>query len=311
MVAKGHGWSAGLEEDVCFANDYVNERDMVDVDVIGPNTEVCISTDINVPAGGEIDVTVTEENLGDDPISDVSVTVSMDGDLLYTLVKGDDFWVGGDTNDNGILDPDDPATEDVNDPEVWTWLITGVVVEDTTTFEAIGDGVDSAGNNITWPEYPDERDRITIGTIGTELCINSCCGEPELLSLGELAVLTITERNIGDVPINEPYVWVGARDLLTGAVIDINTDPLYDPDHETNNGFAMGKADPHYAGGDTNGNSILDPGEIWTWVITDVEFAEDAIVTSKGHGWVSGVEGDITYPEYPYEMWMATFLIVD
>jgi len=303
LIAKGHGMDS-LLNDITYYNSaqleldptlisYPDERDVVDVNVIAPDTEVCISTDLYVAAGGTTDVTVTEENIGDDPLSDVSVTVSP---LGITLVKDDAYWTGGDTNSNGMLDPDDPTTQ-ANEAELWTWIIPDITVDDTMTFEAIGDGIDSAGNSVTYPEYPDERDRLTTGTIGTEICMNICpCPiEEHDVYPGDKLTITISESNDGVVAINNAKVWIGGLDPVTMEVIDINVDDT------GANGWAMGIGDVNYAGGDINTNGVLDPGETWVWVLTGVEVNEDVLIVVKGHGSVSGTPGDITYPDYPKE----------
>jgi hypothetical protein len=57
----------------------------------------------------------------------------------------------GDINSDGVMDPG----------ESWNWDVTISGVTTATTFTATGHGWDPLGNNITWPDYP-EQGKFTV-----------------------------------------------------------------------------------------------------------------------------------------------------
>jgi len=109
-------------------------------------------------------LTVTETNDGDSPLTDVHVTVSPTGLVLYRDSKE---YVAGDMNNDGILDPG----------ETWEWrVVTVALVGDAVTMPAssqsmeltaIGYGVDQLGGEVTIPGDMDE-----IGTIEVPISTN-------------------------------------------------------------------------------------------------------------------------------------------
>ncbi|MFC1634471.1 hypothetical protein ACFL5Z_06475, partial [Planctomycetota bacterium] len=147
----------------------------VPVTVISPDTLVNISTSAaQVVSGGTVDLTVTEQNTGDDPLDSPYVEVSPGG---YTLNKASTYYVSGDTNGDGILDT----------TETWTWIITGVVVNADTTFTAIGHGTDSLGNDITYdpgpPEvYPGEKATVDVDAISPDTLVNISTSAAQVVS---------------------------------------------------------------------------------------------------------------------------------
>ncbi len=60
----------------------------------------------------------------------------------------------GDDGD-GILEPG----------ETWSWTFQ-VTIWNATTFTATGTGTDSLGNSVTYPDYPEEQDDVTVETVG-------------------------------------------------------------------------------------------------------------------------------------------------
>jgi len=111
-----------------------------------PNTLVNISAcATEVYSGQSVDLYVSETNTGNDPITNVSVTVN-DG-----------------SNNIAVLDKNGNPTLGVG--ETWNWTIYGVIVNVTTTFTATGTGTDSVGDPVTWPDYPDEQASVTVNVI--------------------------------------------------------------------------------------------------------------------------------------------------
>jgi hypothetical protein len=121
--------------------------------VFDPNTMVTITPDVwETFPGGNVILTITEENTGDVALENVSVTVN-DGTSDIAVLDKDTVGMTGDDG-NDILDP----------AETWTWELTVIIYVDTT-FTVTGYGeVVGLGNIITYPDYPDEQAEATVET---------------------------------------------------------------------------------------------------------------------------------------------------
>jgi hypothetical protein len=105
-----------------------------------------------VPMGDVVDLVISEQNTGDDQLTNVYVDVYQNGSMIATLDKTSSEFTGGD-NGNGILDPG----------ETWTWMITGVAINEETMFEVYGFGTDSMGNIVSYETgFMDEKDDTTV-----------------------------------------------------------------------------------------------------------------------------------------------------
>ncbi len=116
------------------------------------------STDVDITAvpgqvpceGGPVLLTITETNNSLSTyihgFTDVSVELQPIGGGLLVLVKGDAYWIGGDTGNDGVLDLN----------ETWEWRMS-VWVDTDTTFVAIGRGTTDDGTVMTWYEDPTTR----------------------------------------------------------------------------------------------------------------------------------------------------------
>jgi uncharacterized repeat protein (TIGR01451 family) len=157
--------------------------------------------------------------------------------------------------------------------ETFTWTSTedpalgGITVNDETTFTITGYGEDEESNPITYPDYPDERASITIYTLSTIVGISS---SPEVVGVDQFVDLTVTEENDGDLDLTNVSVVVndGSTDIAT------LTAP---PDS-----------------GDTDGDGVLDVGEIWSWTIEDVQIGDQTTFTARGSGDWDGITVDWT-----------------
>ncbi len=130
------------------------------VNLIKPATALQITTTDGLNLRIMVNVlTITEANLGDDPLTDPYVEI----DTLGTRIDKDSpEFVGGDTSDDGILDPG----------EVWEWrLVTVTVVGEglflpegstVATYQATGHGTDSLGADVTFPASLTERDTVDV-----------------------------------------------------------------------------------------------------------------------------------------------------
>ena len=90
---------------------------------------------------GNVEITIEDCNDGDVPLTDSRVHLRANG-VEYGFSPMDHtspYFISGDTNANGILDPE----------ECWTWYVV-VTISETTFFEAWGYGVDPLGNPVTY-----------------------------------------------------------------------------------------------------------------------------------------------------------------
>ena len=269
FTALGHGFDPS-GNDISFANGYAGEKATVDPNVIAPDTLINISASADtVYAGDTVNLTVTEENNGNDPLVNPYVDVDQG---IGILNKTSTSYTGGDTNGDGILDPG----------ETWTWVVTGVVITADTTFNATGHGTDSLSNDVTWcldetspPANTvcdqDEKAEISVDVIAPNTLVNISTSA-ETVYAGDTVNLTVTEENNGNVN-------------LTGAYVAV------DP------GIGNLSAPPD--SGD-NGNNILEPNETWSWTVSGVVITADTTFNATGHG-TDSLGNDITYPVYAGE----------
>jgi hypothetical protein len=159
VIAEVTGY--GNLNDVPGADDYFDITKPVTVIIIHPDTLVDIDASAYlVYAGDTVDLYVSEENTGDDPLTDVEVVVDDGTITIATLDETSPSWDDGAGNDDAVLDPG----------ETWTWTISGVTVNAFTTFTATGTGTDRLGNPVTIPEYPEEEDTVDVDVSGNEGC---------------------------------------------------------------------------------------------------------------------------------------------
>jgi len=227
---------------------------------IEPNTITTITASKTlVESGDSVNLTVSEQNTGDDPLTNPYVEVWKDGTLLATLVAAPDSGDDG----NGILDP----------PETWLWTnIDSGAITATTTFEALGFGTDSLGNEISYDEgYLGERDTVTVDTIEPNT-ITTITASKTLVESGDSVNLTVSEQNTGDDPLTNPYVevWKDGTLLITLVAAPDSGD---------------------------DGNGILDPPETWFW--TNIDSGAITITTTfeaLGFG-TDSLGNEISYDE--------------
>ena len=253
FVAIGHGTDP-LGLDVTYPK-FPNERDEVTVQAVlpVPNSLLTItSSAYKVHTGDEVALTIKEKNTGNVPLTSVYVELLADGAMTDNLTRIS--ATPSDGNYDSVLDPG----------ETWTWTVTSSPINDSTTFVAIGHGLDPAKLDIT-PEngFQKERGEITVTVDHPDTRVNITCNDDKVL-------LTITETNTGDIALTNVYVELFANDISVG---------MY---------YAPSAA---FSGG--NGDQVLDPGETWTWTVTRCISATTTFV-AIGHG-LDPAGLDITY----------------
>jgi hypothetical protein len=231
---------------------------------ISPDTMVNISASaITVYAGDSVDLTITEENTGDDPLTNVYVELYIDNVYDSTLDK-DTVGFSGDTNTNGILDVG----------ETWQWMVTNIPVNADTNFEVLGFGTDSLGNEVSFEEgYLDEKDDVDVYVIEPDTMV-SITASAITVPVGDTVDLKITEQNTGDDPLTDVYV-----ELYKNAVLHTTLD-------KDSAGFT----------GDVNTNGILDVGETWQWMVTGVVVTVDTNFEVLGFG-TDSLGNEISFAE--------------
>jgi uncharacterized repeat protein (TIGR01451 family) len=157
FTATGHGTINGM--DVTFCADPQNppanticdqeEQDSVEVTVIEPTTIVSITSSAAlVTLGDSVTLTITETNDGDVDLTNPFVELSP---LGLNLDETSTEFTGGDAGDLGVLDPG----------ETWTWVVTHAPAANTT-YTATGHGTDPLGNDVTFPDDPEEQDSVSV-----------------------------------------------------------------------------------------------------------------------------------------------------
>ena len=163
---------------------------VVTIDVVDPAVYL-------VYAGQTVNLRVTETNTGTSGmggayLTKVSVTVNDGTSNIAVLRQTDATWDDGTGDDDAVLEIG----------ETWTWMIYDVPVYATTTFTATGTGRAPSGIWVTYPDYPTERDAVTVETIdllpGFTLT-KQCAQEP--VQFGDDAVFDIELANTGNVDL--------------------------------------------------------------------------------------------------------------
>ena len=140
--------------------DSVQDSDSVMVSVIHPNTVVALTElDTTVLRLVVQVLTITESNIGDSPLTDVSVYVEPSNVSLNVDSKE---FIGGDDLGDRILDPG----------ETWEWrLVIVSVAGDALVLAsdahqvkvtATGRGTDPLDGKITYPDFPTERATLEV-----------------------------------------------------------------------------------------------------------------------------------------------------
>jgi hypothetical protein len=233
--ALGFGTDS-VGNEVSYAEGYLDERATVTVNTIQPNTATTmVASATKVLSGGTVTLNVTEQNTGNDPLTSPRVEVRQGATLIATLNKASAYYASGDTNGNSILDT----------TETWHWNnVPSNAISGLTTFEALGFGTDSLGNEISFATgHTNERATVSVSTIQPNTAVTIVASAATVIS-GGTVTLNVTEQNTGGDPLTNPYVEVrqGATLIAT-----------------------LNKASAYYASGDTNGNGILDTTETWHW----------------------------------------------
>lgn len=157
--------AVGVLHDTGVGDDPMDIAKSLSVTIIHPNTTTTITPSSSlVTASTSVNLTVTEQNTGDNALGNPTVMLTPPG---LTLASTSSTFTGGDTGSDGILGVG----------ETWTWVVP-VVVNTTTTFTAVGNGLDSLGNPVTFPAYANEQASTTVTvrnspTIATQLSATS------------------------------------------------------------------------------------------------------------------------------------------
>lgn len=131
-----------------------------------------------------------------------------------------------------------------------------------------------------------DRDTVQIEVIHPQTIVAISELDTMVLKL-VVQVLTITESNTGDTPLNGVYVDVEPVNVRLTA------------------------DSKEFVGGDLQNDGVLDPGETWEWRLVTISVAGDHVVLAgdasavsyraTGHG-IDPLGGDITFPAYATEL---------
>jgi hypothetical protein len=269
FVARGSGTAPG-DFPVNNVTDLLEQTD-VTVNTIAPNTTTTITVNATkVKPGGLVSLNVTEQNNGTDNLTAPRVEVRQNGILIATLNRTSSQYYSGDTADTGVL----------NVGETWKWTsVLSNAINAATTFEALGFGTDSLGDEISYSAgYTSERATVGVGTVVSNTTTTITVSATKV-KLGGSVTLNVTEQNTGSDNLTLPYVEVRKNGVL------IPASPLVAPP----------------SSGDTNGNGNLDTGETWHW--NNVSGGAITVATTfeaKGFG-TDSLGQEVSYPTYPSE----------
>ncbi len=161
----------------------VTNTDTATVDVVSADIRITKSASpAIVRAGGQVTFTLLVENLGSNPIANVVVT---DDQCTVT-------FVGGDTNNNNLLDT----------TETWTYRCVTTVTQDTVnTASVTGQPSDPQGNPL--PNIPpvSDTDTATVDVVNPAIEIVKTANVTET-QVGQVVIYTYQVRNTGDAPLN-------------------------------------------------------------------------------------------------------------
>ncbi len=232
-----------------------------------PSTSLSIEADRTVVHVGDAVVwTIVERNdtpagYFPAPLQDVRVELSTDGGTTSfgTLTAASSGFSG----DNG------DGTLGVG--EAWTWTVTTNPTADTVV-TATGFGTGPRSRVFTYPGDPDERMSAVVDANSPSTIVGITASASSVIA-GEAVIWTVTERNDGDAPLTSPSVRLDADGGDDGDIAVLSGPP---------------------ASGDTDGDGVLDPSEMWTWTFTSNP-SSGLTVTATGHG-TDPLGMDITYP---------------
>jgi hypothetical protein len=255
---------------------YPGDTDEQDsVTVVPLSTDVGISAlPTTVPIGGTVDLTVTENNDGDVPLTNVSVAVTFDnGGGPTPLVILTAPPTSGDGGVAGVLEAG----------ETWTWDASTVIalndipITAVTTFTATGSAQYDDGVNpvvtVTYPGDLDEQESITVGenpdTV-IDITANGSDG-PITVCVGETVTLTICEQNTGEIDLTDPFVELYDDPTLVSAPI-----------------ATLDETSPEFTGTDGADLGELDQGEEWCWDVDVVVTDPTTTFTAIAYGYING-----------------------
>jgi len=155
-------------------------QDSETVNVINPSIEVLKSVDASVvTAGSTVNYTFVVNNIGDDPLSNISLTDWVGANPGCTPV-----YQSGDTNNDTILDTD----------ESWTYTCTGVVINSDTTNVVTATGLDTLGNPVS------DNDSEFVDVVDPQIAVVKTAN-PLVVLPGDLVQYSYLVSNPGDTPL--------------------------------------------------------------------------------------------------------------
>ncbi len=151
-------------------SDETAESEMISIDILEPSTAIRVSEHSTMSMRVIIQtMTVSETNDGDSPLRDVKVDLSSNGEValdVEPLTRNSIEYVGGDANDDSILDPG----------ETWEWRVTTMSVvgdaillpagSQTLELTAVGYGIDQLNGEVTYPGDVEEIGTLSIPIAG-------------------------------------------------------------------------------------------------------------------------------------------------
>jgi hypothetical protein len=220
---------------------YFGVRSVIDIEKLTNNVDADTPTGPLVAAGSTVTWTYTVTNPGNVPLSNVVVRDD-NGTPANPLDDFSPLFVGGDTNNNGLLDPG----------ETWLYTATGTAMVGQYGNVATVTGTDPIG------QTPSDSDPSHYFGVNSAIDIEKA-----------------TNGNDADLPTG-PLVAAGSTVTWTYRVTNPGNVPLSNVVVRDDNGTPANPTDdfsPTFVGGDANGNGLLEPGETWLYTATGTALA--------------------------------------
>ncbi len=209
---------------------------------------------LQVPVGGGVTWTYVVTNTGDVALSDIAL-IDDQGEVPV--------FIDGDTNGDGLLDVD----------ETWTYEATGTAAAGKYTNVAIVSGI------VTEPEVPVAARTLVVGDTVSDADPSNYFGSVAGIDVEKATNGIDADTAPGvEVIVGDPVMWTYvATNTGETAITEV---ALVDDQGEI----------PVLIGGDTNGDTVLDPDEVWTFEAKGIAVEGQYTNLATSLGWTPAAE---------------------
>lgn len=215
--------------------------------------------------GQNANFTIDVINTGTGDISNIQV--------LDPLCSVPPVFTGGDTNNDGKLTPDNPATAVTNEAETWTYACTLLNVQADATNSVTVKGTSASGSAL----QADATAFVKVINVGLNIAKGgSSAGNPVVPPTAP-ADTSILVNQGADATFNLLVTNQGNIELSNVAV----SDPFCDATAPNALAPVPQAGFPTFNTGDTDRDNKLDPGENWQYICTRSKLSQDIVNTAS------------------------------